>query len=117
MIDLGGIERLCTCTFSSQFGSKHLIIVWDKLLPSLAQYFTTDVEMQQFIKDNTDKLYKERFTLLFDKVDKSTYILNVCTVEDFGAFELGSKFGQKLVEKQMSVFLPIIKRFIFDNTP
>ncbi len=117
MIDLDSIEWLCTCTFSSQFGSKRLIIVWDKLLPSLAQYFTTDAEMQQFIKDNIDELYKEKPTSLFDKVDESTYILNICTVEDFGAFELGSKFGQKLVGKQMSVFLPIIKRFILDTTP
>lgn len=87
---------------------KVLVVFYDKLSNGLFRLFDTDGQLKKFIEEDTDKA----FLYAIHKKEKAPYMLNIASTEDFGAFEW--KHMKKLLQRQMSIFMPLIGKFITD---
>lgn len=93
-------------------GNKKLVIIYDKAEDSLSCYFKDDKSMKDFIINNTVEVYNRFVKKETDKV----LTLNIASTENFGAFN-DWKGMQNLLNRQLSIFMPIIQRFIlYANT-
>ena len=83
-----------------------LTVIYDKSYCGLHNYFSSDDRMCQFLKSNTDEAYLHSI----NKVDINSYLLNIASAINLGAFEW--KNEKELLNKQLSMFTPIINKFI-----
>ena len=83
-----------------------LTVIYDKSNCGLHNYFSSDDRMCQFLKSNTDEAYLHSI----NKVDVKSYLLNIASTINLGAFEW--KNEKELLNKQLSMFTPIINKFI-----
>lgn len=83
-----------------------LTVIYDKSYCGLHNYFSSDDRMCQFLKSNTDEAYLHSI----NKVDVNSYLLNIASTINLGAFEW--KNEKELLNKQLSMFIPIINKFI-----
>jgi hypothetical protein len=83
-----------------------LTVIYDKSYCGLHNYFSSDDRMCQFLKSNTDEAYLHSI----NKVDVDSYLLNIASTINLGAFEW--KNEKELLNKQLSMFTPIINKFI-----
>jgi len=83
-----------------------LTVIYDKSYCGLHNYFSSDDRMFQFLKSNTDEAYLHSI----NKVDVNSYLLNIASTINLGAFEW--KNEKELLNKQLSMFTPIINKFI-----
>jgi hypothetical protein len=74
----------------------------------LHQLFTSDVEMKDYILQDTEKAFYSAINMQDDYV----FSLNIASAEDFGAFDLEN--AKDLLNKQLLIFIPIIQKFIVD---
>ena len=83
-----------------------LTVIYDKSYCGLHNYFSSDDRMCQFLKSNTDEAYLHSI----NKVDVNSYLLNIASTVNLGAFEWENE--KELLNKQLSMFTPIINKFI-----
>lgn len=83
-----------------------LTVIYDKSYCGLHNYFSSDDRMCQFLKSNTDEVYLHSI----NKVDVNSYLLNIASTINLGAFEW--KNEKELLNKQLSMFTPVINKFI-----
>lgn len=83
-----------------------LTVIYDKSYCGLHNYFSSDDRMYQFLKSNTDEAYLHSI----NKVDVNSYLLNIASTINLGAFEW--KNEKELLNKQLLMFAPIINKFI-----
>lgn len=83
-----------------------LTVIYDKSYCGLHNYFSSDDRMCQFLKSNTDEAYLHSI----NKVDVNSYLLNIASTINLGAFEW--KNEKELLNKQLLMFAPIINKFI-----
>ena len=83
-----------------------LTVIYDKSYCGLHKYFSSDDRMCQFLKSNTDEAYLHSI----NKVDVNSYLLNIASTINLGSFEW--KNEKELLNKQLSMFTPIINKFI-----
>ena len=94
------IARIC-------INNKKLVIVYDKEENSFSDFFKIDEEMQDYIINDID----EAFNHSIEKKSDELFILNIASTEDFGNFD-DWKGMQSLLNRQLSIFMPIIQKFI-----
>lgn len=95
------IARIC-------INSKKLVIIYDKMGNCLSSCFKTDKEMLDYINNNIDEAFKHSI----EKKSDELFILNIASTENFGAFP-NWKGMENLLNQQLSIFMPIIQKFIF----
>lgn len=88
--------------------SKQLIVLYDKQSKGLHCLFETDGELKDFIEDHLDKA----FLYAVRRVTNKSYVLNIASTENFGAFEWRTM--KSLLKRQMFIFMPLIQKFIVD---
>ena len=85
---------------------KQLRVIYSKQEQGLHLSFSSDERIREYIFRNTEEAFCESVTV----DDEGTYWLNIASTEDFGAFEWKSM--PELLDKQLSIFMPIIQKFI-----
>jgi len=101
-------ERFYTDT-KITINGKTLFVVWDIDYGGCYQMnFKDDQEMRNFIANNTEEI----FPYAIEKESDKNYILNIITIENFGAFPWESDWAMNLLKRQIETFTPIIKLFM-----
>lgn len=85
-----------------------LSVIYDKTYSGLYEYFSIDDRMHHFLNNNTN----EALLNSISKIDNHTYTINIASTMNFGAFEW--KNEKELLDRQLSAFMPVIKKFIVD---
>lgn len=89
---------------------KKLVIFYSKWFKGLYSYFNSDEEMRNYLKDNSESVFKEFIEQA--KIDDE-YWLNIASTDDFCYFKFkGSSSCQTLLLDQLIIFRPLIERFI-----
>lgn len=91
------------------FGKYRLLITWGNTV-SLSNNFQSDKSMRDSILRDP-KLY---FLKSIYKKEDYIYILDITTVENFGAFCWKREWAKNLLKQQLVTFLPIIQEFVTD---
>lgn len=86
-----------------------LYIIYDKGKWGLHVIFDDDENILDYVFKNT----KEAFDKALLKQDEHSYILNIASTEDFGAFENGIP-DKSILNYQIKSFMPIIQKFMVD---
>lgn len=86
-------------------GKYRLILTWDKC-DGLSSRFSSDKDLQEFIKEYLEEAYHLAIKQQTDYI----YTLDISQVENYPNFPLNKE--KELVGKQMTVFMPIICRFM-----
>lgn len=92
--------------FKIEVKDKKLFVIYNKQKEGLYSYFSSDKNMYEYAHKNNE----EAFADAIHEVDENTYILNIASTENFGAFEW--KYAKDIADRQLSIFMPIIQRFI-----
>ena len=87
-----------------------LIIIYDKLKPSLSDNFDSDDNMTQYIKNNIS----DAFVSALKKYKDNTYILNVASTKNYGHITEDNYKRNVIIQKQLNIFSPIISKFMAD---
>lgn len=90
------------------FGKYRLLLIYDKQSEGLHQLFTSDVEMGDYILQDTEKAFYSAIKMQNEYV----FSLNTASTENFGAFNW--KDAKDLLSKQLQIFMPIIQKFMAD---
>lgn len=88
------------------FGKYRLILIWDKTVSGLHNNFSSDEEIKHYITTDIDSA----FTTAIDLFEPYIYILNIASVENYGALSL--KRDKDLLKHQLSIYLPVIEQFM-----
>lgn len=89
---------------------KVLIIFYDQLVYGLFSKFNTDDEVKTYIEESLENAFQESIL----KKNNSPYLLNIASTEKFGAFPWEGGWPKQYLNKQLSIFMPIIQKFIAD---
>lgn len=88
---------------------KKLVIFYSKWFKGLYSYFNSDEEMRNYLKDNSESVFKEFIEQA--KIDDE-YWLNIASTDDFSYFKFKGSSCQALLLDQLIIFRPLIERFI-----
>lgn len=88
------------------FGKYRLVLIYDKRKEGLHSLFPADKDIAEFISNHIEEAFKKAIT----EYEPYIYVLNIASVENFGAFTW-EKAGD-LLNKQLNIFMPIIQKFI-----
>lgn len=91
-------------------GKYRLILTWDKEYNGLSSAFSTTDELENYIKDHFEQAVHRSLKKDTDYI----YILDISTAEDYGNFPWRDGWAKNLLNKQLSIFMPIIQKFIAD---
>jgi hypothetical protein len=91
-------------------GKYRLILTWSKEYNGLSCDFSTTEELENYIKDH----FQEAVYRSLRKDTDYIYILDISTSEDYGDFPWKGDWAKNLLNKQLSIFMPIIQKFIAD---
>ena len=72
--------------------------------------FSTDDEL----KDHITEHIVEVFRTVIHKYRGHIYVLNVCDNHRYPAFDWKGEWARALIDKQLSIFMPIIQKFMVD---
>ena len=89
---------------------KTLIVFYDQLEYGLFTKFSSDKEIKEYIDSNLE----EAFSNAVFKKKNTPYFLNIASVEKLGSFEW--KDNGKHLNRMLSIYMPIIQKFIEDAT-
>jgi hypothetical protein len=89
-------------------GKYKLIVIYNKLQGGLYSCFSSDKRMYEYIQNNLE----EAFVDAIKYEGNNTFILNISSTENFGAFDW--KNAKELLERQFRMFMPIIQKFMVD---
>lgn len=89
---------------------KTLIVFYDQLEYGLFSKFSSDSEIKGYIDSNLE----EAFSNAVFKKKNTPYFLNIASVEKLGSFEW--KDNGKHLNRMLSIYMPIIQKFIEDAT-
>ena len=89
---------------------KTLIVFYDQLEYGLFTKFSSDKEIKEYIDSNLE----EAFSNAVFKKKNTPYFLNIASVEKLGSFEW--KNNGKHLNRMLSIYMPIIQKFIEDAT-
>lgn len=87
-------------------GKYKLIVIYNKLQGGLYSFFSSDKRMYEYIQNNLE----EAFVDAIRYKGESTFILNVASTENFGAFDW--KNAEDILDRQLNLFMPIIQKFM-----
>lgn len=90
------------------FGKYRLVIIYDKQQFGLFSFFSSDKRVGDYIFNNTESAFYEAIK----EHSPGIYVLNIASVENFGAFDW--KNAKDLLNKQLQIFMPIIQKFMAD---
>lgn len=88
---------------------KILIVVYNKCLPGLYKSDTSDEEIRDYIRNNTE----EAFSTAVQKHKDGYYILNIASVDNLGSLRW-TPFAKNLLNGQLEIYHPLIQKFIVD---
>ena len=86
-----------------------LYIIYDKGKWGLHELFNDDEAVLDYVCKNTQEAYEKALI----KHNGYSYILNVASTEDFGAFENDIP-DKSLLDYQLSIYMPLIQKFMLD---
>ena len=89
---------------------KTLVVFYDQLEYGLFCKFSSDGEVKGYIDSNLE----EAFSNAVFKKKNTPYFLNIASVEKLGSFEW--KDNGKYLNRMLSIYMPIIQKFIEDAT-
>ena len=90
------------------FGKYRIVLIYDKMQYGLHQKFMSDAYVAKYINSYTEEAFKEAVRPYKPYI----YVLNIASVENFGAFSW-DKAGD-LLHKQLTIYMPIIQKFMVD---
>lgn len=90
------------------FGKYRLLLLYDKRGNGLHNFFSSDERVANYIKRDIDAAFYDAIKGYSDYV----YVLNIASVENFGAFEW--KNAKDILDRQLRIFMPIIQKFMVD---
>ncbi len=94
--------------FTISVGQYKLLILYDKTQDGLYQYFSSDSRMKEYISSHLS----EAFLSALHYHDEGSYILNIASTEDLGAFDWKNERG--FLSRQLHIFMPIMQEFILN---
>lgn len=83
-----------------------LQVIYDKREMGLYRFFSADSRMYDYVQNSIDKAFYDAVY----KVSPTEYCLNIASVEDFSTLDL--KNERAFLEGQLTIFMPIIQRFM-----
>lgn len=90
-------------------GNKTLIVFYDQMEYGLFNLFSSNSEIETFIKEDIDTAFNKA---VFKKKD-GPYFLNIASVEKLGAFSWNA-FTKSHLNHLLAIYMPIIQKFIAD---
>ncbi len=91
-------------------GQYRLLVYYDKMEDGLYQYFSSDGRMKEYVHSKTS----EAFVIAVQYYCDDTFILNIASTENLGAFEW--KNEKDFLNRQLTIFMPVIQKFMLDAT-
>lgn len=90
-------------------GKYRLVLICSNQEPSLADHFSTDKELADFIRENKDRIYPT----VLKKHGDYIYVLNMKTVQY--NYDLHSRgLVKELLNNAVSIYTPLIQAFMVD---
>lgn len=94
--------------FTVEVKDKKLRVIYSKQEYGLYSFFSSDDRIKDYILNHIEEAFFDAVALEEDGV----YSINIASVSDFGAFEW--KNAPELLHKQLSIFMPVIQKFVED---
>lgn len=88
------------------FGKYRLVLIYNKTVSGLYTRYSSDDELRDYIDNHLSTAFKEAIIPYKPYI----YTINLASVTNYGAFSW-EKSGD-LLERQLSIFMPIIKEFM-----
>lgn len=89
-------------------GKYRIVIIYDKEKYGLHQLFPSDDMIEKYVQSNLIDAFNNAVAIYKEGI----YLLNIASVENFGAFEW--KNAKDILDKQLKIFMPIIQKFMAD---
>ena len=96
------MENICTL----KIGEYQLSIIYNKLEYGLYTFFSSDKRMKSYVENHLEQAFQDALNY----EGNNTFILNIASIQNFGMFEW--KGMKNLLNAQLSIFMPIIQKFI-----
>ena len=89
-----------------KIGNKELNVIYNKQEYGLYNLYSSDDGIKTYITDYPEEALFNAINIGSD----GTYVINIASVADFGAFEW--KDNYTLLHRQLEIYMPIIQAFI-----
>lgn len=97
----------CEALYKVEAKNSVLHIIYNKLRWGLWKEFNSDEEVADYICKDIDVAFENTV----EKYSENSYILNIASVEDFGAFEDDIP-DECILNFQLKIFMPLIHTFM-----